>query len=185
MDAARLSGRLHEKRHRGRSGSYHSNKMSQGAARILDSSGHNASSCSWDMFFGSLWYKILYYVVLNTILTILIYYTPVLRFMQVNYFKWFTLYNSSDGGKLMSWCRGQKVFWPLWYRIAPHFVLPQSSKTFKIRPDRAPFSCFWRIPGSKILLQASLHRISDLLTLVSCHCSLSCYQIDIVNDSTL
>ena len=29
--------------------------------------------------------------------------------------------------RLMSWCWGQKVFWPLWYRIAPHFVLPQSS----------------------------------------------------------
>ena len=31
----------------------------------------------------------------------------------------------------------------------------------------AAYSCFWRIPRSKILLQASLHRISDLLTLVS------------------
>ena len=31
------------------------------------------------------------------------------------------------------------------------------------------FSCFWRVPSSKILLQASLHRILDLLTLVSCH----------------
>ena len=64
--------------------------------------------------------------------------------------------------RLMPWCWGQKVFWPLWYRIAPHFVLPQSSKTFKIRPNRATFSCFWRVPSSKILLQASLHRILDL-----------------------
>ena len=29
----------------------------------------------------------------------------------------------------------------------------------------APYSCFWRLPSSKILLQASLHRILDLLTL--------------------
>ena len=33
----------------------------------------------------------------------------------------------------------------------------------------ATYSCFWRVPSSKILLQASLHRISDLLTLVSCY----------------
>ena len=32
----------------------------------------------------------------------------------------------------------------------------------------APYSCFGRVPSSKILLQASLHRIYDLLTLVSC-----------------
>ena len=31
----------------------------------------------------------------------------------------------------------------------------------------ASYSCFWRVPSSKILLQASLRRISDLLTLVS------------------
>ena len=31
----------------------------------------------------------------------------------------------------------------------------------------ATYSCFWRVKRSKILLQASLHRISDLLTLVS------------------
>lgn len=31
----------------------------------------------------------------------------------------------------------------------------------------APYSCFWRVPNSKILLQASLRRISDLLTLIS------------------
>ena len=31
----------------------------------------------------------------------------------------------------------------------------------------AAYSCFWRVPSSKILLQASLHRIFDLLTLVS------------------
>ena len=31
----------------------------------------------------------------------------------------------------------------------------------------APYSCFWRVPRSKILLQASLRWISDLLTLVS------------------
>ena len=31
----------------------------------------------------------------------------------------------------------------------------------------APYSYFWRVPSSKILLQASLHRIYDLLTLVS------------------
>ena len=31
----------------------------------------------------------------------------------------------------------------------------------------ATYSCFWRVPSSKILLQASLHRIYDLLTLVS------------------
>ena len=31
----------------------------------------------------------------------------------------------------------------------------------------ASSSCFWRVPSSKILLQASLHRIYDLLTLVS------------------
>ena len=29
----------------------------------------------------------------------------------------------------------------------------------------APYSCFWRVPSSKILLQASLHRIYDFLTL--------------------
>ena len=33
----------------------------------------------------------------------------------------------------------------------------------------ASYSCFWRVPRSKILLQASLRRTSDLLTLVSCH----------------
>ena len=33
----------------------------------------------------------------------------------------------------------------------------------------APYSCFGRVPSSKILLQASLHRIYDLLTLVSYH----------------
>ena len=33
----------------------------------------------------------------------------------------------------------------------------------------APYSCFWRVPSSKILLQASLRRISGLLTLVSYH----------------
>ena len=27
------------------------------------------------------------------------------------------------------------------------------------------YSCFWRVPRSQILLQASLHRILDLLTL--------------------
>ncbi len=31
----------------------------------------------------------------------------------------------------------------------------------------ATYSCFWRVPSSKILLQASFHRILDLLTLVS------------------
>ena len=31
----------------------------------------------------------------------------------------------------------------------------------------APYSCFGRVTSSKILLQASLHRIYDLLTLVS------------------
>jgi len=31
----------------------------------------------------------------------------------------------------------------------------------------AAYSCFWRVPSSKILLQASLRRILDLLTLVS------------------
>ena len=31
----------------------------------------------------------------------------------------------------------------------------------------ASYSCFWRVPSSKILMQASLHRIYDLLTLVS------------------
>ena len=31
----------------------------------------------------------------------------------------------------------------------------------------ASYSCFWRVKRSKILLQASLHRLSDLLTLVS------------------
>ena len=31
----------------------------------------------------------------------------------------------------------------------------------------ASYSCFWRVPSSQILLQASLHRIYDLLTLVS------------------
>ena len=34
-------------------------------------------------------------------------------------------------------------------------------------PKMASYSCFWRVPSSKILLQASLHRIYDLLTLVS------------------
>ena len=37
---------------------------------------------------------------------------------------------------IIIWCWGQKVFWPLWYqwyRIAPHCVLPQFSKTFVIR----------------------------------------------------
>ena len=29
----------------------------------------------------------------------------------------------------------------------------------------ASYSCFWRVPSSKILLQASLHRIYDFLTL--------------------
>ena len=33
----------------------------------------------------------------------------------------------------------------------------------------APYSCFWWVPSSKILLQASLRRISGLLTLVSYH----------------
>ena len=31
----------------------------------------------------------------------------------------------------------------------------------------ASYSCFWWVPSSQILLQASLHRIYDLLTLVS------------------
>ena len=31
----------------------------------------------------------------------------------------------------------------------------------------ASYSCFWRVPRSQILLQASLHRIYNLLTLVS------------------
>ncbi len=31
----------------------------------------------------------------------------------------------------------------------------------------ATYSCFWRVKRSKILLQASLHRLSDLLTLIS------------------
>ena len=31
----------------------------------------------------------------------------------------------------------------------------------------ATYSCFWRVPRSKILLQASLHQISDLLILIS------------------
>ncbi|MDO4341051.1 MAG: UPF0236 family protein [Eubacteriales bacterium] len=31
----------------------------------------------------------------------------------------------------------------------------------------AAYSCFWWVPRSKILLQASLHQVSDLLTLVS------------------
>ncbi len=31
----------------------------------------------------------------------------------------------------------------------------------------ATYSCFWRVPRSKILLQASLHQISDLGTLIS------------------
>ena len=30
----------------------------------------------------------------------------------------------------------------------------------------ASYSCFWRVPRSQILLQASLHRTPDLLTLV-------------------
>ena len=31
----------------------------------------------------------------------------------------------------------------------------------------ASYSCFWRVPSSKILLHASPHRILDILTLVS------------------
>ena len=31
----------------------------------------------------------------------------------------------------------------------------------------ATYSCFWRVKRSKILLQASLHRLFDILTLVS------------------
>ena len=34
----------------------------------------------------------------------------------------------------------------------------------------ASYSCFWRVPSSKILLQASLQRILDLFTLVSLYC---------------
>ena len=33
----------------------------------------------------------------------------------------------------------------------------------------ASYSCFWRVPRLKIFMQASLHQISNLLTLVSCH----------------
>ena len=33
----------------------------------------------------------------------------------------------------------------------------------------ASYSCFWRVPRLKILMQASLHQISNLLALVSCH----------------
>ena len=47
---------------------------------------------------------------------------------------------------------------------------PAILKTFVIRSffsKMAPYSCFWRVPSSKILLQASLRQISDLLTLIS------------------
>ena len=33
----------------------------------------------------------------------------------------------------------------------------------------ASYSCFWRVPRLKIFMQASLHQISNLLTLVSSH----------------
>ena len=33
----------------------------------------------------------------------------------------------------------------------------------------ASYSCFWRVPRLKIFMQASLHQISNLLTLVSCN----------------
>ena len=33
----------------------------------------------------------------------------------------------------------------------------------------ASYSCFWRVPRLKIFMQASLHQISNLLTLVSYH----------------
>ena len=36
----------------------------------------------------------------------------------------------------------------------------------------ASYSCFWRVPSSKILLQASLHRIYDLLILISFYINL-------------
>ena len=36
----------------------------------------------------------------------------------------------------------------------------------------ASYSCFWRIPSSKILLQASLHLIYDLLILISFYINL-------------
>ncbi len=47
---------------------------------------------------------------------------------------------------------------------------PAILKTFIIRSffyENGYGFMFWRVPRSKILLQASLHRISDLLTLVS------------------
>ena len=42
----------------------------------------------------------------------------------------------------------------------------------------APYSCFWRVPSSKILLQASLHRISELGPLVSYY---FCESVSLVN----
>ena len=50
--------------------------------------------------------------------------------------------------------------------LCTHAIL----KTFVIRSffsKNGFLLMFWRVPSSKILLQASLHRISDLLTLVS------------------
>ena len=45
----------------------------------------------------------------------------------------------------------------------------------------ATYSCFWRVKRSKILLQASLHRISDLLTLVSLYYCIILFAVNQAN----
>jgi len=49
-------------------------------------------------------------------------------------------------------------------QITSYFMLSQSSKTFKIRTNRATFSCFWR-PQSHT--NSRKRELDDLLTLIS------------------
>ena len=66
---------------------------------------------------------------------------------------------------------GVKSFWPLWYRIALHCVLPQFSKTFVIRSF---FFEKWLLThvfggsqGQKFSCKQACVKLSDLLPLVS------------------
>ena len=71
---------------------------------------------------------------------------------------------------MITWCWGQKLLTPLipnCSALRAPAILKNIRNSLIFLWKMATYSCFWRVPRSKILLQASLRRTSDLLTLVS------------------
>ena len=54
-------------------------------------------------------------------------------------------------------------------------ILKNIRNSFIFLRKMATYSCFWQVPSSESFLQASLRQISELLTLVSCHKTISLF----------